>query len=306
LNAALVIHNARAGAGRAAELQVPLQRWLKEQHPTVPFVACGSIHEARKRLEGAARGTRVVVAGGDGTLHALLPLLIAGGHEVALLPLGSGDDGARALGWGGKDGQAWQRVLQRGLLGPAQAVDVGWVSTEAEERPFFSSLAAGFDAAVAQRALGGPAWLRGQPRYLWATLREVAALRLHTLQVEADGQVLHDGPALFCSSLNGATYGAGMPAVPSARVDDGQLNLLLAGRFNRLQTLAMLPRLLLGWHLGHSRVHSVAFKRLAVSSTTALPLAADGEAMTAAKRLTVRVGLQLLKVVTGPGFKPET
>ena len=40
---------------------------------------------------------------------------------------------------------------------------------------FASSLAAGFDAAVGLRALRGPAWLSGQPRYLWATLREIAA-----------------------------------------------------------------------------------------------------------------------------------
>ena len=67
--------------------------------------------------------------------------------------------------------------------------------------------------------------------------------------------------ALFASTLNTRTFGAGMPAVPHARIDDGRLNLLLAGDLSLLQTLLLLPRLLVGKHLSHSKVRPSRFKR---------------------------------------------
>ncbi len=300
---ALVVLNLRAAGGRTARLEAPLREALKRHHPGVALHATLSISEARRAVAAAPRGERIVVVGGDGTLHQLLPALLEGAHTLALIPAGSGDDSARALGL---RGLPWARAMSRALTGEALAVDIGWASTEHEERPFFSSLAAGFDAAVAQRASAAPGWLRGLPRYLLATLREVAALRSFDLRVALDDEPLHEGAALFASAFNTASYGAGMPAMPEARIDDGRLHLLLAGRFGRVATLAMLPRLLLGRHLGHARVKHAAFEKLRIESTTSLPLAADGETMAGAQRITVRVGQGVLRVVPGANFVPFT
>ena len=253
-----------------------------------------SVAQARAHVAAAPRGQRVVVVGGDGTLHQLLPALLAGGHETALVSAGSGDDSARAFGL---NGLPWREALAFALTAPALPTDIGEVQTEHETRPFISSLAVGFDAAVAQRALRGPAWLRGMPRYLLATLQEVAALRLFDMNVSVDGQPLHLGPALFASALNTPSYGGGMPAVPHARIDDGRLDLLLAGRFTRMGTLLMLPRLLLGWHLGHARVRCESFAALRINSASPLPLAADGEAMRGAGQVEVSALAAALRVV---------
>ena len=290
----VVILNANAGAGKALRLRPALGEWLRRHHPGVPLQMSESPHEARRALQALPRASRVVLVGGDGSVHHLLPGLIQGGHELALVPAGSGDDSARALGI---HGLPVGRALSRALTGQAVPADIGWASTEHEERPFFSSLGAGFDAAVAQRALRGPSWLRGQPRYLLATLREVAALRLFHGRVHVDDVLLHEGQLLFASTLNTATYGGGLPAVPHARIDDGQLNVLLAGRFSRLSTLAMLPRLMMGRHLGHAQVRTVAFEKMLIESDTPMPLAADGEPMQDATTVVVRVGKQVLKVV---------
>ncbi len=298
---AVVILNVAAAGGRTARLEAPLREALKRHHPGVALHATLSVSEARRAVADAPRGERVVVVGGDGTLHQLLPALLDGAHTLALIPAGSGDDSARALGL---HGLRWARAMSRALTGEALAMDIGWARTEHEERPFFSSLAAGFDAAVAQRAAASPGWLRGLPRYLLATLREVTALRAFDLRVALDDQPLHDGAALFASAFNTASYGAGMPAMPKARIDDGRLDLLLAGRFGRLATLAMLPRLLLGAHLGHPRVRHAPFEKLHIESTTPLPLAADGEAMADAQRITVRIGRGVLRVVPGTAFVP--
>ena len=290
----LVVLNTRAGGGRAARWRERIGAWLHAHHPGVPLQPTESPLEARRALMAIPRGSRVVVVGGDGSVHHLLPELLAGGHELALVPAGSGNDIARALGL---HGLHWQRALAHALTAKAHAADIAWVSTEFEERPFFSSLAAGFDAAVAQRALRSPRWLRGMPRYLLATLREVSALRLASARVHVDDELLHDGALLFASTLNTASYGGGMPAVPAARIDDGQLDVLLAGRFTRAATLAMLPRLLRGRHLNHEQVRTRPFRQMLIKCERPLPLAADGEPLRDAAQVVVRIAAHALPVV---------
>jgi diacylglycerol kinase family enzyme len=293
---ALLLLNPRAAGGRAARLLPGLMALLRQQPAAAPVElhAVEGVEQALQLLHAWPAGSRVLLAGGDGTLHRMLPALLARRHQVALLPCGTGNDSARALG---VHGLALAEALRLGLHGPASQVDCGEVVTPQGAWPFFSSLAAGFDAAVGARALAAPAALRGTLRYLWATFGGLRALSPCQVRVVADGQVLHDGPALFASSLNTRSYGSGMPVVPHARIDDGRLDLLLAGEFGRAATLAMLPRLLAGRHLGHPRVHALAFERLILQADEALPLAGDGEPLPEAARLEVRVRPAALTVV---------
>ena len=193
---------------------------------------------------------------------------------------------------------------------PATPMDLGEVAfdlTEARQRvPFASSLTAGFDSSVGLRALHGPRWLSGLPRYLWATLKELTFLRTWHLTVSADGQPRSSGPALFASSLNTPSFASGMPAVPHGRVDDGQLDALLAGPMGRLGVLNLLPRLLVGKHLGDPRVQCWPYKTLQVVCTEGVPLAADGEYLGLATQLHVQCQAAHLQVVRRPGKPPSS
>lgn len=291
--ATLCLLNPHAGGGRAAALLEPLRRAL-QAHPQVSLQAPGDVHAARACLMRLAPGSRVIVAGGDGTLQQLLPALHARQLELALLPCGTGNDLARALGlrhWN------WQAALRHGMSAPARRIDLGLVEFEQGSQLFLSSLAVGFDAAVGARAHTAPGWLRGMPRYLWATLAEIGHLRLYQVRLSVDGRLNHEGQVLFASCLNTPTYASGMPVAPSARIDDGQLELVRVGQFGRLGALAAMPLLLAGQHLRHPRIAMHRFARLEIQSPAPLPLALDGEPMAAAAAFTVRVLPQALAVV---------
>lgn len=297
--AALVLVNPAAAGGRAGALVPVLRAWLAEHAPGTPLEVPASVEAARALAGRQPPDTRCIVVGGDGTVHQLLPALLQRSLVMGLVPMGSGNDTARALGM---QGRSWQEALQLALAGPAQAVDVGELRLQASAgpvvRPFVSSLAAGFDAGVGLRALAGPSWLRGLPRYLWATFGELAALRRCRVQVEADGQLLHDDEAIFASVLNTPSYGSGMPAVPLARVDDARLDVLVAGSFSRLGALRMLPRLLAGTHLGDARIRTRAFTALRVRSEEPWALATDGEPAGHAHAWEVQVQPGALRAVT--------
>jgi diacylglycerol kinase family enzyme len=245
-------------------------------------------------LHTLARGARVALVGGDGTINQLLPAFLDNSLCLALIAQGSGNDVARALGVAGMH---WRDALEVAEQSTAQTMDAGWLHTADCKRPFLSSLTVGFDSAVGFNALHGPRWLRGLPRYLLATMRELAALQTWDLQVSLDGAPVHSGITLFASTLNTATYGSGMPAVPHAQINDGELDLLVAGQFNVPQTLLMLPRLLMAKHLSHPRVLTRRFKSMDIHSAQALPLATDGEYVGQATSLRVQVAPGALQVV---------
>ena len=296
MQAALVLLNPGAAGGRAARLATPISEWLRRQHPNSRLFISRGVEHAQLALAALPRGARVVVVGGDGTVHHLLRPLLANQLELAVVPMGSGNDGARALG---VHRLGWQPALDHALQGAAHPMDLGEVQVDnAPPRLFASSLAAGFDAAVGLRATRGPRHLRGLPKYLWATLCEIAALRNWTIQVHADGITAHGGPVLFASVLNTPSYGSGMPIAPHARIDDGQLDLVVAGQFGRLGTLLMLPRLMLGQHLGHPKVSTRTVRSLQLSAQLPVPLAADGEPLAASSEFSVRIAPAALQAVT--------
>ncbi len=211
------------------------------------------------------------------------------------VPYGSGNDCARA--WG-LHRLSWQQALAHALHARSSSIDVGRIELEKKAIHYFhSSLAVGFDASVGNRALAGPQFLRGLPRYLLATLRELAHLKNWYLKVEVDGLLIHEGATLLASALNTPTYGGGMPAVPHALINDGQLNLLVGGRFNRLQTLWMLPLLLIGKHLGHPRIQCHACSNATISNASLVPVAADGETLGFAAHIQVTCLPNALQVV---------
>jgi diacylglycerol kinase family enzyme len=299
---ALVLLNPHARGGRVRKLLPAVREAAGVLTPFPRVLAPETVDEALETLLREPVGARVVLVGGDGTFNRCLPALLERQLVAGLVPLGSGNDLARALRLQRSD---WRQALAEALQGPVQRIDTGlavWSDAhgDAHRTPFVSSLTGGFDSAVGLRALHGPRWLRGLPRYLWATLREWRHLQHWSAQGQADQQGMPEGPMLFTSVLNTPTFGSGLPAVPHARIDDGQLHWLRAGPFGRWATLGMLPTLMLGTHLKHAGVQTGAFSELDLHAPNGLPLAADGEWLGLAQQLRVSVAPASLSVV-GPG-----
>ncbi len=291
---ALVLLNPHAQGRRAARLVKHIEAWLMANAPDVAFAAPDSLDASLNLLLQQARGTRVVAVGGDGTLNRWLPALLQQHLELGVVPLGSGNDSARAIG---VYGQHWQKALVHALKGSCSPMDVGVAKFDAQRVPFLSSFTAGFDSAVGKRALNGPKWLRGLPRYLWATLQELRHIQTWDLKISIHDELRFAGPSLFTSSLNTPTFGSGMPAAPKGHIADGHLDVLHAGEFGGLGALWMLPKLLNGTHLGHPKIQLWPAQDLRIESKQPLPIASDGEYLGTTHALALQVMPQALSVV---------
>ena len=221
---------------------------------TVPLVVAASIKDAQAVIAALPSGSRVILAGGDGTVQPILAQLLHGQHQLALLPLGTGNDLARVLG---VYGLHWRAALELALHAPCSRMDVGQVrlSSGQEQALYFaSSLACGFDAAAGARVAQMPAILPGLLRYAAAAFMQFAQLRSYNIDWACDAQATQKTKVLLASCMNTPTYASGMRLAPSARIDDGQLQLVLAKNTGLLPTLVLFARLLAGGrHTGHAQ-----------------------------------------------------
>jgi len=292
----VLLLNANAAGGRAAGYKRQIEKHTAPlpRRPMV-FVSREAITAIRV-VEALPPGSRVIVFGGDGSVNQLLPALLAGGHTLGLVAVGSGNDTARALG---VDRMKWSVALDHALQSAPEQIDLGEIRyTNArgftQNKLFISSFCTGFDAATVQQAQSLPAWLGGMPRYTLATFIMLSALESFDLRISIDGQAIHAGPVLLASALNSATYGGGMQIAPSAAIDDGALDLLIAERMGLLRVLSLLPRMLLGRHLGEPGVIHQCFGDLHIKAQQPVPMAADGEYL--GEAIEARVSIQAARL----------
>lgn len=270
----LVLLNPHAQSGGARQLLPALVADLAHHGPKVRCVCHEDWQDSLADIADCPPGSRIVAVGGDGTYQRYLPAVLEGQHSLGIVPCGSGNDLARTLhsdrAW------RWRAWLHQAVRGPTREVDVG-VAELNERRAFFlSSLAIGFDSAVARRTQHAPAWLGGMPRYLWAMVRELSALRSWTVGIDVDGQPFGPGKVLLASVLNTPTYGGGVRAAPHARIDDGQLDLLVARGMGRTRVLRLAARMARGTHLDLPSVSHTPASRVVLRSRKPIPVAADG------------------------------
>jgi diacylglycerol kinase family enzyme len=217
----------------------------------------------------------VVIAGGDGSLHACLGALERHGRLgdvlIGLVPLGTGNDFARGVHLPLDDPAAAAQVFLDGVRREVDLIrdDAGGVVVNAVHLGVGAD--AGRKAQPWKDKLGGAGYAVGAV---------LAGLQTdgHQVRVVADGRVLADGRrrALQVAVGNGSTVGGGTPLLPDADPHDGQLDVMVSFAVSPMRRLGYALRLRRGTH---ERSGDVVTARTSVVEITGpdLWLNADGE-----------------------------
>lgn len=316
----LVILNPAARDGRAGRARDLIRAALVEAGAEVEIALTGRLGDGERRAREASDVDAVVVAGGDGTVHEVVNGLVGTGTPLGVLPFGTGNDFAHALGMPDLLGDAVRALV----AAPVVPVDVGRVAwTEATDgteraRYFANCLGAGFDAHAA-RIAGETKWLGGRAAYLAAVLRTLWVWRRPDLRVRvavrhAEAAAVGAGPveeaeplfrgALFlCEIGNGHSVGGGFLLTPDAVPNDGRLDVCLVRHMSPSRALRLLPQSFTGAHVGAPEVVMDRVLGLEMDvEAGAVALQADGEGLTlGARRLAVEVVPGALSVLA-PGL----
>ncbi len=252
-------------------------------------------------MPAACDGTDVVLLfGGDGTIHRHLSQLVKLGLPVLMVPSGSGNDLARALGFRSvRDSiAAWRRFCTRhsnvraidlGIISPA--ANIGGASevvssaesTAANTQHYFCSVAGvGLDAEVSRRANRLPRWLLGHGGYALTLAPAIFQFAPFPMKIssadEIGGPTTHSNQiSLLAAFANTSTYGGGMKIAPQAKFDDGLLDVCVIGAINPFRLAYLFPTVYFGRHLTIRGVNYFKSSRVRVETETPLDVYADGE-----------------------------
>jgi diacylglycerol kinase (ATP) len=271
LHAALAVHPA-SGHGAAARIADTVAARLRPCVDRLDVLVANTVEESRALMRAShdAGLDVLIVLGGDGAAHQGVQFCAANDVALGLVPSGTGNDFARALG-SPPDAESAVTALVTALEhGTRRRIDLGRTG----DTWFATVLCSGFDASVNARA-NRLRWPSGPHRYDVAILAELAAFRPSPLTLTADGTTL-DLDATLVAIGNTPFYGGGVPICPAATPDDGLFDVTVIGAATRLQLLRLLPGLRTGGHVDHPAVRTLRARELTLTGP-AWPAYADGE-----------------------------
>jgi diacylglycerol kinase (ATP) len=247
--------NPTSGKGKAKLIAVDAVAEFRRLGVEVVEVAEGSDAELRRSLgEALALDHRaLVVVGGDGVVHSALQVLRDFPETpLGIIPAGTGNDIARAVGLDEAHPLSAVKTIVQALDAPPRCIDLGEAIHDSAITRFGAVYSAGFDALVNERA-NRLRWPTGPSRYTVAMLLELSTLTPRHYRLTIDGEVV-ELEALLVAVANAESFGGGMRIVPDTPIDDGLLQVFTVSPVSRLEFVRLYPRVFSGKHVTHPAV----------------------------------------------------
>jgi len=229
----------------------------------------------------SADADAILILGGDGTIHRHLAELVRLQLPVLVVPCGSANDFARALGFRSVHGAvaAWRNFVA--TRGNTRQIDLGVIAAEKDDanRRYFCCVAGvGIDTEIARAANALPRWLRGYGGYALMLPPMLARFKPVIARMTTPGNSSPEfKPIIVAAFANTPIYGGGMRIAPRAQLDDGLLDLCIVNNMNKLALLTLFPTIYFGRHLSIRQVSYSQTARVAVQTEPSTDIYADGE-----------------------------
>ena len=277
-----LIVNPVSGTDSAPELLPVLNERLRERFGDVDIVMTVGRGDAARLAEGAAREgyERLFVAGGDGTLNEALNGVAAVEGALrrvtfGLIPLGTGNDFANALGLPQDDVEEAVAVLAEGRT---IAADVGVLN----ERFFVNVSAGGFIAEVSDAVNPQLKTLAGKFAYVIGgaqVLMDYEPVGARVRAAGGDEYGAHETELEMFAVCNSRLVGGGRLIAPHAIIDDGLLDVCLVGEMSTLEFVSLLSSVAGGDHIEDERVHYFTARALDIEFDRTIKVNTDGEVL---------------------------
>lgn len=233
----------------------------------------------------------IIAVGGDGTVNEVVNGMFGSLAVLGVLPIGSGNDFARQMGYG----RSVYKNLELIAQGKTKRIDVCQVDNA---RYMINGCSLGFDGEVAAHFREYTKFISGFPAYLLSVFRILPMYQFKSAQIIFDGSHTIISKILLIAVCNGTTYGGGFKVAPSAKMDDGVLTICVVKKTGKFYALRKLPQFMRGTHVHLPEVETYTAKKVEISITPASVGQIDGEVLQAKKALLVKILKSALSVIT--------
>ena len=281
--------NPTAGRGRAGKREPRIRELLGAGNfPLEVHLSrdVGDLEEqVRKQVDNGIR--RIVVAGGDGSVHEATNGIMRANGDAALgvIPTGTGNDFAKAcdipLDWERATTLLANRIPENQK---SRLIDIGIMNG----RYFANGAGVGLDARVTRisRAYRAPI---GDFVYLLAIFRAmidgIATPRMHITA----GDRTHEGPITLANIANGPWIGGMFNVAPAAENNDGNFDLLIVAPVSRIRIMFLLPKLISGTHMGEKEIIHETVTRVVIVADEPVDSHLDGELQALQQRFEIEL-----------------
>lgn len=275
-----VILNPFTHGGKGERLVPAIEEGLRERdfdfalHRTE-----GAGHAVELAAGAVASGAeRVLVVGGDGTIHEVANGLLSSSSRpppaIAVLPVGTGNDFHRMVG-ADRSIEGALGLLEGGTVVP---FDVGRATWDDGSRYFVNLVGVGIDVAILKRRHFFSR-LPGKLQYLAALASGLVDFSAMEVHVDLEGLPSLDCRALLAAVTVGPSVAGGIPLTPHASPFDGVLDFCLVERLHLGKILYYLPKVLRGTHgmLPAVHLHQVKGMRFVLQNGENFFFQMDGE-----------------------------
>ncbi|MFH2101783.1 MAG: diacylglycerol kinase family protein [Chloroflexota bacterium] len=235
-------------------------------------------HATELARQAGEEGYDLVIAiGGDGTVHEVVNGLMQVPESkrplLGVVPVGSGNDFANAIGIPMDPGQA----LTRAMTGDPKAIDLGLIRDEHGRVEYFdNTIGIGFDAIVTIRSRKVPIF-RGLMIYLISVIQTVILNYVTPkIAIETESEQWEDRLLMLCL-CNGPREGGGFMVAPQARNDDGLFDYTSIRKTNRAMMFRLIPEVMKGTHGRFRQVRMGTFRKMTLRADEPLFIHTDGE-----------------------------
>lgn len=218
---------------------------------------------------------RIVVAGGDGTVNQVVNGIAPDfdAVELAVLPFGTGNDLARALGLLPEQlGDACNLAFDEKL----QAVDVLRISTEETYSYCINIANGGLGGQVAQDILNEDKQRWGPLAYWMTSVSRLMNLQTFQVDLTLDGRKIQM-ETLGVAVANGRFVGGGFPIAPRALLNDGLMDITVCPVLPMFELMAAGVNFTLGRDHREDSIRHFQAKQVQIQSEPAMPFSVDGE-----------------------------
>jgi diacylglycerol kinase (ATP) len=272
------IVNKVSGNGRALNIWNDIEKILQTKKVNYHVFFTEQPKHATKIAQDLSSGKEtgvVIVIGGDGTVHEVVNGLVGSSIPLGIIPAGSGNDLARALGIP----TAYKEALDRIFQGKQRTVDIGRIGGKC----CTTVIGIGFDGKVAQTVNQSKLkkWLNffrlGKLTYIISVFQVLFNYEPTDVTLKIDKNEWMITKVWLIAVANFPFYAGGMVICPNAKGNDGLFELCVIHGISKWELLRIFPGVFKGKHIYHPSVIQFTGKQVEIASSSAMIVHGDGE-----------------------------
>lgn len=242
---------------------------------------CQELDPENRWLETIRRhgdNRRLCVCGGDGTVSRVVEALCRAelnrAIELAVVPLGTGNDFARSIG---VNAGSFEQAIHVATHGESRWVDAVRVTdAQGKERIIINAATAGFGGIVTDEVEDADKQRWGALAYWIAAFSRLTSLPEYRVTIEQSGQ--RQTIDVFGVAVTSGRYvGGGFPVSPEAWINDGLLDVTVVPAMPLGDAFAAGMEFTFGYDSGSERVQTYQVTSVRVEADPPMPYSLDGE-----------------------------